>query len=292
MRLSITLVTFLWGSALGAGERLMVYTVNYPLAYFVERIGGDAVEVAFPAPPDVDPAFWQPDVATIVAYQSADLVLLNGAGYARWIGTASLSRRRLIDTSAGFRDRYIADRETVSHSHGPSGEHSHTGVAFTTWLDMELAVEQARAVTVALIRHMPERDSEFSQRLTVLEADLHTLDRRLLAVAASAPPVFGSHPIYQYLAVRYRLDLRAVHWEPHQPPDAAGWGEFLDLQKQHPGRWMLWEAQPLAETRMKLKEQGIGSVVFAPCANRPKEGDWLSVMRANVERLEQAFGDG
>jgi len=289
MRLIITLLTCLWTAALGAGERLTVYTVNYPLAYFAERIGGDTIEVVFPTPPDVDPALWQPDVSAIAAYQAADLVLLNGAGYARWIGTTSLSRRRLIDTSAGFRDRYIADRETVSHSHGPSGEHSHTGVAFTTWLDMELAIEQARAVAVALIRHMPERDSEFSQRLTELEADLRTLDRRLLAAALKAPPIFGSHPIYQYLAARYRLDLRALHWEPQQAPDGVVWGEFLELQKRHPGKWVLWEAQPLAETVSRLEEVGVGSVVFAPCGNRPKEGDWLSVMRANVERLERAF---
>ena len=39
---------------------LVVYTVNYPLAYFAERIGGEAVEVHFPAPPDEDPAYWEP----------------------------------------------------------------------------------------------------------------------------------------------------------------------------------------------------------------------------------------
>ena len=48
-----------------------VYTVNYPLAYFAERIGGDHVAVGFPAPADVDPAFWQPDDTTISAYQTA-----------------------------------------------------------------------------------------------------------------------------------------------------------------------------------------------------------------------------
>lgn len=31
-----------------AAQRLSVYTVNYPLAYFAERIGGDYVEVVFP----------------------------------------------------------------------------------------------------------------------------------------------------------------------------------------------------------------------------------------------------
>ena len=39
---------------------LSVYVVNYPLQYFAERIGGGHVDVRFPAPPDQDPAFWNP----------------------------------------------------------------------------------------------------------------------------------------------------------------------------------------------------------------------------------------
>jgi zinc transport system substrate-binding protein len=72
-------------------DPLVVYTVNYPLAYFAERIGGDAVEVTCPAPPDEDPAFWSPAAETIAAYQGADLILLNGAGYAKWVKRATLA---------------------------------------------------------------------------------------------------------------------------------------------------------------------------------------------------------
>ena len=83
------------------GEKLSVYTVNYPLAYFAERIGGDLVEVSFPAPADADPANWSPDAGTVAAYQAADLILLNGAGYARWTARASLPLSTLVDTLLG-----------------------------------------------------------------------------------------------------------------------------------------------------------------------------------------------
>ena len=85
------LAALLLGAAIcSAGSALKVYTVNYPLAYFAERIGGDYVEVIFPAPPDIDPAFWTPDGATIGGYQNADLIILNGAGYAKWTEKVSL----------------------------------------------------------------------------------------------------------------------------------------------------------------------------------------------------------
>jgi hydrogenase/urease accessory protein HupE len=74
---------------------LQIYAVNYPLAYFSERIAGDLADVTFPAPPGVDSAFWMPDSETIVAYQSADLILLNGADYAGWTKDVSLLRSPL-----------------------------------------------------------------------------------------------------------------------------------------------------------------------------------------------------
>ena len=63
------------GSAPVTGAPLIVYTVNYPLRYFAERIGGRLVDVRFPAPSHLDPALWIPDVETVSAYQGADLFL-------------------------------------------------------------------------------------------------------------------------------------------------------------------------------------------------------------------------
>ncbi len=54
-----------------AAEPLTVFVVNYPLQYFTERIGGEHVNVVFPAPTDVDPAYWMPDRPTIANFQRA-----------------------------------------------------------------------------------------------------------------------------------------------------------------------------------------------------------------------------
>ena len=67
-----------------ADDRLSVYVANYPLKYFAERIGGDEVRVSLPVPKGVDPAFWRPSTEAIADYQSADLILLNGASYSKW----------------------------------------------------------------------------------------------------------------------------------------------------------------------------------------------------------------
>jgi zinc transport system substrate-binding protein len=284
-----------WISPAGfAAERLVVYTVNYPLQYFAERIAGEHAQVAFPAAPGADPAFWQPDAETIGAYQRADVILLNGAGYAKWIDRVSLPRRKLVNTSAGFRDRLTRSQGGVSHSHGLEGEHSHAGTAFTTWLDFEQAVQQARAVFEALSRRMPEQADTFSANFQMLEQDLLNLDARLQAIVAHDPsrPLLASHPVYQYLARRYSLNLQSVMWEPDAMPSDSAWQVLAEMHEQHPASWMLWEAEPAAEISQRLGELGVGSVVFAPCANRPENGDFLSVMSGNLASMEQVFAPG
>jgi hypothetical protein len=108
-----------------------VLVANYPLQYFAQRIAGDAVEVRFLAPKDEDPAFWHPDETAIAAFQGADLILMNGATYSKWADKITLPESKAVDTSASFKASLIQVNETSTHSHGPGGEHSHSGTAFT-----------------------------------------------------------------------------------------------------------------------------------------------------------------
>jgi zinc transport system substrate-binding protein len=269
-------------------DTTVVYTVNEPLTYFAERLGGDLVEVGFPAPAGEDPAYWSPDAETIAAYQGADLILLNGAGYAKWVERASLPASKLVDTTAGVSDRLLELAGTVTHSHGPEGEHEHHGWAFTTWLDPTLALEQARAVATALQTRLPESAEAIDERLAGLESDLTALDARLAAAveAIGDQPLVFSHPVYQYLIARYGLNGFEIHWEPDVEPDGTMWSELGHLLGHNNATWMIWEAEPLDSTVTALEERGISSVVFDPCANVPTEGDWLTVMQANAATLE------
>ena len=273
------------------GGKLSVYVVNYPLQYFAERIGGDLVEVHFPEIQG-DPAFWKPDAEAISSFQKADRILLNGASYAKWVKTVSLPTSKLVHTSASFRDRYLEMEGTVVHSHGPDGDHSHGETAFTTWLDPTLAVEHANTIRDAFVEARPADEATFKEGFVSLERDLLELDERMeQAVAGKAAdrPLMGSHPVYQYLARRYGLDLRAVHFEPDASPADEAWHDLQRVLEEHPAKWMLWEGAPIDETAEKLKAMGLESVVFDPSGNRPAAGDYLSVMASNVSGLESVF---
>jgi len=284
-------ITGQFATAAVADDRLRIYTVNYPLQYFAQRIAGEHAEVVFPAPRSTDPAFWTPNVQTVGAYQDADLILLNGANYAKWINKVSLPRRRLVNTSAGFAENYIDTGSGAEHSHGGGAAHAHAGVAFTTWLDLQQAVRQADSIRLAIIKKRPQLKAEVDKKFAMLESDLLALDAELESIVSGNQnqALLASHPVYQYLARRYDVNLHSVVWEADEYPDQSQWITLENLAQTRDVKWMLWEGEPATESVEKLKQMGIASIVFDPCANAPAQGDFLSVMKNNLAELKPAF---
>ncbi len=277
---------------LAADAKPSVAVANYPLKYFVQRLAGDQVKIIYPVPADEDPAFWKPNDEQIASYQSADLILMNGATYSKWAEKATLPRAKQVDTSASFKSQFIVIANATTHSHGPGGQHSHAGTAFTTWIDFQQAIAQAQAVRDALIKKLPAAKSEIEPRFTTLKTELEALDARLLAAGKKLgnQPLMASHPVYNYFARRYGINLQNVLWEPEEVPTAEQLTELQKLLAAHPAQWMIWEGEPAKESVDKIKALGLQSSVFDPCGNTPESGDWLSVMQANVANLEKVAG--
>ena len=92
-------------------------------------------------------------------------------------------------------------------------------------------------------------------------------------------------PIYQYLARRYKMNIKMMMWEPDQDPGEYEWQNLQQILSEHAARWMIWEGTPLEGSKQRLKKLGIKSLVFAPCMNRPDKGDFLTVMYDNITNL-------
>jgi zinc transport system substrate-binding protein len=270
----------------------LVVASNYPLYFFASRIaeGIDGrPEIVFP---DVvgDPALWTPSAEQIQLLQAADLVLLNGAGAESWLNLMTLDQRRLRDTTAAIASELIPLNDSIQHQHGPEGEHSHQGTAFTTWLDPTLAIAQAQSITSALIELSPLRAEQYQGNMAQLEQELGDLDAQLKEVFArfDGRPVLFSHPVYQYLQRRYSINGQSVHWEPDEEPSTPDWIELQQILSKHPATVMIWEHKPLETTARRLSNADIKSVEFHTVANRPGEGDYFSAMRDNARQIEES----
>lgn len=290
LRPLLSCLTLLLGAtALSAEEKTVVQSVNYPLHYFATRLaaGTESFDLHYLVDPEVDPAFWKPEDAALVALQKADLILLNGATYEKWKKTVSLPSSKQLDTSKSFAKRYLKT-EGKTHRHGDGSVHSHAGTAFTTWIDFSQAGEQAAAIAVRFQALQPGAKDQIEANLVALKSDLDALDAAMKAFGEKwgEQPLVASHPIYQYLARAYGLKIEAIEWEPEMTLRDKDLAALKKILARHPAKWMIWEDSPTAENIAALDAIGVQSVVFSPCANRPDEGDWLAVMKANLENLE------
>ncbi|MEM9344283.1 MAG: metal ABC transporter substrate-binding protein [Pseudomonadota bacterium] len=269
-----------------AQDKPRVVAVNYPLHYFAERILGDAVEVAFPVPEGVDPSFWRPSISDISDIQSADLILLNGAGFAAWIDRVSLPRSKIVNTSAGFKDSYIAT-ETITHSHGDGGEHSHEGTATYTWLDPDLAALQAESIATAAVARGLVAEADIAPRLAALRAELEALDAEATAAVADLQDtiLIATHPRYQYFARAYGVTIRSLEWEAGAAPTADQLATLEALATETGARVLIWESQPPAEALEATAALGLRNVVFDPLANTVPGTDLLRAYSDSLTAL-------
>ena len=274
-------------------SKFVVYVTNYPLKYFAETIGGDAITVKYLIPSDIDPAFWTPEPSDIAEMQAGELIFINGATYEKWLQAVSLPSSKVVDTSSVFSERYLTIEETTTHSHGPSGEHSHKGTAFTTWINFKLAIEQAATIRDALSERLPQQRAVFDANFTALEKKLTALDQQIEAIVTASEknnqPLLASHPVYDYFSDRYDLNLKSVLWEPETVPEQQQWDELKQILATHPAKWMIWEGEPNSESVQRLKELGVESIVFYPAGNTPENGNFLEVMQTNADKLKVVF---
>ena len=271
-------------------EDPVIAAVNYPLAYFAKRLADGFATVLFDIPAGQDPAFWEPSDQQVTSIQKADLILLNGANYAKWTATRTLPYETTVVTSSSFENQLIRLKDSISHKHKKGSEsHSHEGLAFTTWLDLKQASAQASAVALALTEQFPRHKTTLMNRLQDLQKDLKALDIAMKAAASKLRPatVITSHPVYHYWSRAYDLVTPSLLWEPGNEITPQDMAALANIRKTHPDATVfIWESTPLGRNVELLKEAGLISIVISPCANQPAEGDFLSVMRNNIAALE------
>ena len=272
-----------------------IIAVNYPLAWLCEQLlsdAADAATVSLPMPADGDPAFWEPSDAELRLIQQADLVVRNGAGYATWLTGVNLARQRVLDAGASAAAHYFSRPESVAHQHGPEGEHSHGDLAFTTWFDQTILLAQLDAIASRLISLLPEREAQLRTRQAELGTTLSTwfkdLERAFEPLRGE--PILVSHPVYAYLARSAGFTTIDLHWEPGVMPDPAAWAAFDE--RRGDADLMLWEGEPHPDAAAALQQRGITWLVFDPCGNRPEDGDFMSVQRANLAALQRTLTPG
>jgi zinc transport system substrate-binding protein len=163
-------------------------------------------------------------------------------------------------------------------------------LASITWLNFDFAIMQAEAIYNSLTKLLPDNSEELSNNFQQLNDALKALDNdmKMMKSQIGEDYLITSHPVYQYLEEAYSLNIISMHWNPGDMPDENEWEALEKTVQEHQAKIMIWEDRPIQEIQTRLEEIGLKVVVFNPCGNRPETGDFMDMMRKNVERLTEA----
>ncbi|NOX85872.1 MAG: zinc ABC transporter substrate-binding protein [Chlorobi bacterium] len=267
------------GSSRKESDVIKVFAVNYPLAYFTERIGGEHVRMIDILPKDTDPAEWAPGKKELRQIRSADLILLNGAGYEPWAEQAGLPSSKTVNATATLEDYFFPKQKKGR-------------LIPDTWLDFDMSKFQAESVRNALEKRLPAFKDEFENNFFALYAEMNKLNKRMVFISNKMDCdilyLYAAHPVYDYMAAAYHIRLLNLYWEPGAVPTDEQW-RFLEKSLENkPANAMLWESPPPEDIRRKLENDfGIIPVIFNPCTQKPDTGDFISVMKQNVDNLAE-----
>ena len=78
--------------AASIANRTKVVTSFYPLYDFASHVAGDRAEVSSLISPGIEPHDWEPTLGDVNRARSADMLVINGAGFESWVaGSSSIS---------------------------------------------------------------------------------------------------------------------------------------------------------------------------------------------------------
>jgi len=207
--------------------KLRVAVSVLPQAQFVERVGGEHVDVQVLVGPGQSPHTYEPTALQLAALAEARLLFSVGMPYEEALLSrirGAFERLEVVDTRQGIALRQIEahshahDHDGHEHVHGPSCA-GHDGDDPHIWLSPRLAKIQARTICDALSRVLPERADEFERNLAAFHAELDAVDARIAELLA---PLAGRdlvvfHPSYGYFADAYGLRQVAVETAGKEP---------------------------------------------------------------------------
>ena len=261
---ALAAVSFCNGVAV-AGERLVVSVGIAPQKYFVQRIGGDLVEVSVMVPPGATAERYEPKPKQMAALSRSRVYFACGIPFEdAWLDRIAQSNKKMlvVHTEEGIKKRIIeahshGGEEHAAEGHGHRHEHEHEGVLDPhIWLSPPLVKVQARHIMEGLAQVDPEHREAYEAGFKTFEAELDGLDAKIAGLfsgktAGGTFMVF--HPAWGYFADRYGLRQVPVELEGKEPK-AQELRKFIELAREQKIRVIFVQPQYSARTAGTIAE--------------------------------------
>ncbi len=212
-------------------ESLLVTVSIPPLAYFVERIGGDQVEVNTMVGPGEEAHTYEPKPDQMKALSNSPIFFSIGIEYEEsWVPRFMDINPDLlvVDSAQGIeRIESLSEHSHDEEEEEETDEHDADNLDPHVWLSPQNGKIIAKNIFNALKSLSPEDEQTFTQNYNALVAEIDLLDEQILQTLSETTyrifMVF--HPAWGYFADQYNLQQIAVQVGGQDPSPS----ELVDL---------------------------------------------------------------
>jgi zinc transport system substrate-binding protein len=192
-------------------KKMTVIASFYPLYEFASRVAGDRAEVSSLVPAGIEPHDWEPTAEDMSRGRSADVLVINGAGFERWIN--DMNAKVIANTSEGIEFDYKEENETGDDEHGHEGGAAVVGVNPHVWLDPMLAKYQIDKIRNVMARSDQANSDYYNQNADQFSAELDSLDAFIRSELADCDKsdFIAFHDAFIYFSERYGLRQHSIH---------------------------------------------------------------------------------
>jgi len=269
--------------ALRAGERLKVFVSILPQAFFVERIGGERVQVDVLVGPGASPATYEPTPKQMARLARADIYFSIGVPFEKFLLEKISSihgQLKVIDTGQGIKKRRIEEGHTAQRGEETGAMDPHI------WLDPKLVKIQAANICRQLCRLDPAAAQHYERNLEFFQRELSEVNSRIAALLAPyrGREFFVFHPAFGYFGDSYGLRQAAVETGGKEP-FARQLAALIERLEHEPCKVIFVQPQFSAGS-LRALERTLGATVVRI---DPLARDYLKNLEDIADKLERGL---
>lgn len=199
-----------------------VFVSILPQQYFVQRIGGDLVNVHVMVKPGQSPETFEPSPKIMTAYSTANVFFTIGMPFEKvWIRrVASLnSSIAIVNTQPEKATLLLSEHAHEAHEHENLSEEGSENWDPHTWLSPLIALQQAKIIKTELARLLPDKIEDIDWNYNKLQEELKVLDESVSERFQNRKQnnFLTFHPAFSYFAHQYGLTQLSIETGGKEP---------------------------------------------------------------------------
>lgn len=269
-------------SAEGSDKVGVVVTI-LPQAEFVERIGGNRVDITVMVPPGASPHSYEPAPSQITALSEAVMYAKVGSGVEfelAWMDNLIAQNPDIlvVDCSEGIE----LIESSAEEDHDEEAGHDHTGMDPHIWMSPVNAQIMVRNITDGLIEIDPDNKAFYEQNRDDYLEELAQLDSDIRSGLEGVQnrTFMTYHASFGYFAAEYGLTMLPIEAEGKEPT-ASGLLELIDEARRLGIKVIFIEPQFNPQSAEVIANEIGGSVISID----PLAREYLENMRAMADKF-------